>query len=234
MGTNKVYEVTFVKNVTYERKQIIEVNNELNLSEEQIKSELRSIDEGRPSYYYHNSSNGEVTNIERQIQLDESEELRGDYLTKHSSDVFTEEPYEEPQKVGFFITTRFFPEGTKSVFHYRNPNHRHSRNGVIPSGNIDLFFDIEKEKVSELWKSGKVKDLMDHYVTFIEETEDYRRESYDPSIVREIYKRRKSTGTQRLDVYDPEVWRNEDELIQGRRGNVKIFNGLDLLSDESF
>ena len=57
MGTNKVYEVTFVKNVTYERKQIIEVNNELNLSEEQIKSELRSIDEGRPSYYYHNSSN---------------------------------------------------------------------------------------------------------------------------------------------------------------------------------
>ena len=62
-----------------------------------------------------------------------------------------------------FISHRFCPDNTKSILHYEQ-NSYPRRNSPIPSQDLDFYFDIDKESVSKLWKSGDFEELDNHNI----------------------------------------------------------------------
>ena len=51
----------------------------------------------------------------------------------------------------------------------------------------------------------------------------------DPKVIKEIYKRRSSLGVSKLDLYDVDVWRNEDTYDENERGFENLV-GISLLN----
>ena len=245
-----VYKVKVTKVVTSENENTIEVNEDIDINSEETLNELKSVYEDRHYGWMNNHRDSNETNMELSIDLVESDEIPRSYLTKHKkteSLIKREEKrieknkgsdkgdysYEGISLFSPFYTHNFSPDGTKSVLTYVNHNIR--SNSVIPDKYLTFYFDIDKETVSKLWESGEIEELGKHNII----SEDSRMSNRtggtlnchpnDTKIIKEIYKRRSKLGVSKLDLYDVDIWRNEDTHDEDERGYEKLV-GISLLN----
>ena len=247
---SNVYEVKVTKVVTSEDKDIIEVNEDLDPNSEETLNGLKSIYEDRHYGWMNNSRDRNETNLELSFELVESDEEPSHYLTNHKKTdnlVKREEKriegnegidkgsysYEGLSLLAPFYTRNFCPDETKSVFRYENRKIR--SNSPIPSSYLNFYFDIDKETVSKLWESGEIEELMKHNIIPKESRMKNRGggtldcHPNDSKVIKEIYKRRKSSlGVSKMDLYDVDVWKNEDTYEKDESGYKKLV-GISLL-----
>ena len=244
-----VYEVKMIKVVTSEETHIVEVNENLDINSEETLNDLKSI-YGERHYSWMNNPKPHETNMELSFEIVESDKEPDRYLTKHKKTenlIKREEKrieknkeysrnshwYEGLSLLSPFYSHKFSPDGTKSILHYKNTSIK--RNSPIPDKYLNFFFDIDKETVSKLWKSGEIEELGKHNII----SEDSRMSNRnggtlnchpnDPKVIKEIYKRRSSLGVSKLDLYDVDVWRNEDTYDENERGFENLV-GISLLN----
>ena len=207
---NDVYEMKVIRVITTEETDIIEVNKDLDLNDEETLNQIKSTCESNP-YGRHN---GDETNREVKIEFKKTnpDELFPNpekYLTKHNkTDSLVREENQRLERVGNdsyhgyvdpsslyspFFSRQFCPDGTKTVLHYKS-NTDPKGNSPIPSSDLNFYFDIDKESVSKLWKSGDFEELDKHNIIpegFKNRTRwNYRGDCHpnDTQIIKEIYK----------------------------------------------
>lgn len=248
---NDVYEMKVIRVITTEETDIIEVNKDLDLNDEETLNQIKSTCESNP-YGRHN---GDETNREVKIEFKKTnpDELFPNpekYLTKHNkTDSLVREENQRLERVGNdsyhgyvdpsslyspFFSRQFCPDGTKTVLHYKS-NTDPKGNSPIPSSDLNFYFDIDKESVSKLWKSGDFEELDKHNIIpegFKNRTRwNYRGDCHpnDTQIIKEIYKRRKTVSIKHIDLYDVDVWRNEDTYELDKQGYKNKVVGISLL-----
>ena len=248
---NDVYEMKVIRVITTEETDIIEVNKDLDLNDEETLNQIKSTCESNP-YGRHN---GDETNREVKIEFKKTnpDELFPNpekYLTKHNkTDSLVREENQRLERVGNdsyhgyvdpsslyspFFSRQFCPDGTKTVLHYKS-NTDPKGNSPIPSSDLNFYFDIDKESVSKLWKSGDFEELDKHNIIpegFKNRTRwNYRGDCHpnDTQIIKEIYKRRKTVSIKHIDLYDVDVWRNEDTYELDKQGFKNKVVGISLL-----
>jgi len=127
-----------------------------------------------------------------------------------------------------FWNTISFPENTKSVLAYRSQGHRSTT--LLPNDSLLFYFSIEKKKVVDLLKKGKIKELQKHNIIPKERNQWnllnlHRRVLIHPNhsvLIKEIYKRWKKQLTDLrknligfLAVFTCDEWIQVDEELVG-------------------
>jgi len=249
---NDVYEMKVIRVITTEETEIVEVNKDIDLKDEKTINEMKLTFEGDNNHHYRD---GNETNREVKIEFKKNSHDKPErYLTKHKkTDSLVREENQRLERVkegdgsyGYvdksslykpFISRRFCPDGTKSVLYYESNSSPRS-NSPIPSSDLNFYFDIDIESVSKLWKSGDFEELDKHNIIPDDGlTQNRGRYSYsrnechpnDTQIIKEIYKRRKSVGIRHLDLYDVDVWRNDDTYELDEQGFKNKLVGISLL-----
>jgi len=250
---NDVYEMKVIRTITTEETEIVEVNKDLDLNDEKTINEIKSFCEND---YYGHRNRGDETNRKVKIEFkkpnpDECYPNPQKYLTKHNkTDSLVREENQRLERVGNdsyhgyvdpsslyipFFSRQFCPDRTKTVLHYESNSDPRS-GSPIPSSDCKFYFDIDKESVSKLWKSGDFEELDKHNIIPQEGFQNHTRWNYrgdchpnDTQIIKEIYKRRKTVSIKHIDLYDVDVWRNEDTYELDKQGFKNKVVGISLL-----
>ena len=246
---NDVYEMKVIRTITTEETDIIEVNKDLDLNNEKTINEIKSTYEDD---HYGHRRGGNETNHEVKIEFKKnSHDKPKRYLTKHNkTDSLVREENQRLERVGNdsyhgyvdpsslytpFFSRQFCPDGTKTVLSYES-NIDPRRGSPIPSSECNFYFDIDKESVSKLWKSGDFEELDKHNIIPQEGFQNstgwrWRGVCHpnDTQIIKEIYKRRKTVSIKHIDLYDVDVWRNEDTYELDKQGYKNKVVGISLL-----